>query len=383
MRSRRNRSLQRRRAATAKTGAPSDVGAPSASSAPPRRRGLVRCKQLSPSAYALRPYGCSASAHPAWVPARPPPQVRGVCARQEAPRHGGGQAAAAARGARTPPPRSALPSCDAHASQPAPQPPTELRGELFPELHSRMPMDGHGRRRRRGPAATGPPPTLSSHPPPPPPQAGARGAGAGALSGGEGSGDDGEGGDGGPGAAAARRGGESLLVSAARARAAAPEQTVEEKVAAEEQDIMRNLTQKQALKAVQELAAGVTYTKSMATGWKAPLAARRMSQRKQQVAGGGHVLGGGLEGAAAGRRAGRQRPSGGAPRQGARPRLRSRYPRAPPRPAPPAGLHPDELLSSHPPHPPTPPHPPRPSASRSTSRWTAPTSRRPSPASAT
>ena len=84
---------------------------------------------------------------------------------------------------------------------------------------------------------------------------------------------------------AAQRAKESLLVSAARARAAAPEQTTEEKVVAEEQDIMRHLMQKQALKAVQELAAGVTYTKSMATGWKAPLSERRMSQKKQQVGG--------------------------------------------------------------------------------------------------
>ena len=84
-------------------------------------------------------------------------------------------------------------------------------------------------------------------------------------------------------AAAQQRTKESLLVSTARARAAAPEQTVEEKVFAEEADIMRHLMQKQALKAVQELAAGVSYTKSMQTGWKAPLAARRMSQKKQQV----------------------------------------------------------------------------------------------------
>jgi len=85
------------------------------------------------------------------------------------------------------------------------------------------------------------------------------------------------------GAATMQRTKESLLVSTARARATAPEQTVEEKVVAEEQDIMRNLQQKQALKAVQELAQGTSYTKSMQTGWKAPLAARRMSQKKQQV----------------------------------------------------------------------------------------------------
>lgn len=129
---------------------------------------------------------------------------------------------------------------------------------------------------------------------------GLRAAGAGAGGGGSGSDEDGggagggggggdaaAGGDGGGGrpqsAAAQQRAKESLLVSAARARAAAPEQTVEERVVAEEQDIMRHLMQKQALKAVQELAQGVSYTKSMQTGWKAPLAARRMSQRRQQV----------------------------------------------------------------------------------------------------
>lgn len=115
--------------------------------------------------------------------------------------------------------------------------------------------------------------------------------------GGGGGGGVGGGGSGAPGAdgerplsAAQQRAKESLLVSAARARAAAPEQTVEEKVVAEEQDIMRHLMQKQALKAVQELAQGVVYTKSMQTGWKAPLAARRMSARRcQQVRDAFHI----------------------------------------------------------------------------------------------
>ena len=50
----------------------------------------------------------------------------------------------------------------------------------------------------------------------------------------------------------------------------------------EEQELLRNIQQKQALMSVKELAQGVKYTKSLYTGWKPPLKARRQSDKKAQ-----------------------------------------------------------------------------------------------------
>eukprot|EP01025_Chloroclados_australasicus_P016745 TRINITY_DN18519_c0_g1_i2.p1 TRINITY_DN18519_c0_g1~~TRINITY_DN18519_c0_g1_i2.p1 ORF type:complete len:664 (+),score=107.98 TRINITY_DN18519_c0_g1_i2:256-1992(+) len=63
---------------------------------------------------------------------------------------------------------------------------------------------------------------------------------------------------------------QSLLVSVAKIRKDAPAETEADKKAKEEKEIMAALKKKQALKAVQELAKGVEYTKSMETGWRAP-----------------------------------------------------------------------------------------------------------------
>ncbi|KAK9810473.1 hypothetical protein WJX72_011297 [[Myrmecia] bisecta] len=75
---------------------------------------------------------------------------------------------------------------------------------------------------------------------------------------------------------------ESLLISTAKARKGQPEESEAEKRLKEEAEILRAITQRTALKSVKELAKGVTYTQRMATGWKPPLAIRRMSEEEAQ-----------------------------------------------------------------------------------------------------
>jgi hypothetical protein len=74
-----------------------------------------------------------------------------------------------------------------------------------------------------------------------------------------------------------------LLVAAARQRAERPALTAAERQAAEEADMMRQLTTKQALKAAKELATGRTYTTvSMPTGWKPPARWRAAGEPRRQ-----------------------------------------------------------------------------------------------------
>uniref|UniRef100_A0A7S3QQS8 RNA helicase n=1 Tax=Dunaliella tertiolecta TaxID=3047 RepID=A0A7S3QQS8_DUNTE len=75
---------------------------------------------------------------------------------------------------------------------------------------------------------------------------------------------------------------ESLLLAAARAKQNAPEQSKAQAQLEEEADIMKHVLQKNALKAVKELATGTVYTKSMATGWKPPLKYRLMPESERQ-----------------------------------------------------------------------------------------------------
>ncbi|EFJ42169.1 hypothetical protein VOLCADRAFT_77220 [Volvox carteri f. nagariensis] len=75
---------------------------------------------------------------------------------------------------------------------------------------------------------------------------------------------------------------ESLLVITARTRKDAGAPNEAQALLEEEADIMRHALQKQALKAVKELATGVTYSRSMETGWKPPLRYRRLPQELQQ-----------------------------------------------------------------------------------------------------
>ncbi|KAF6251977.1 P-loop containing nucleoside triphosphate hydrolase protein [Scenedesmus sp. NREL 46B-D3] len=86
-----------------------------------------------------------------------------------------------------------------------------------------------------------------------------------------------------PASAPQQRGKESLLVQTARAKKEAPPESATDKVLAEEADMMRHITQKQALRAAKELATDTVYTRSMSTGWKPPAEARRWSMRKAQA----------------------------------------------------------------------------------------------------
>lgn len=60
----------------------------------------------------------------------------------------------------------------------------------------------------------------------------------------------------------------------ARAKKEAPPESATDKVLAEEADMMRHITQKQALRAAKELATDTVYTRSMSTGWKPRAEAR-------------------------------------------------------------------------------------------------------------
>ncbi|CAD7695226.1 unnamed protein product, partial [Ostreobium quekettii] len=76
---------------------------------------------------------------------------------------------------------------------------------------------------------------------------------------------------------------ESLLVTAVRARKDQPEETEAEKLLKEEQDMLRQITTKQALKSVKELAKDVKYTKHMKTGWTPPTRYRHMKEEDRQA----------------------------------------------------------------------------------------------------
>jgi ATP-dependent RNA helicase DDX41 len=64
------------------------------------------------------------------------------------------------------------------------------------------------------------------------------------------------------------------VLQTARAKKEAPPESATDKVLAEEADMMRHITQKQALRAAKELATDTVYTRSMRTGWKPPAEAR-------------------------------------------------------------------------------------------------------------
>ena len=66
-------------------------------------------------------------------------------------------------------------------------------------------------------------------------------------------------------------------------RAQAGPETEQERQLKEEQELMRAITQKQALKTYAELAKDISYTQSMNTGWKPPLKIRRMSAAEHQA----------------------------------------------------------------------------------------------------
>jgi hypothetical protein len=69
-----------------------------------------------------------------------------------------------------------------------------------------------------------------------------------------------------------------LIAQTARAKKDAPPESATDKALAEEADMMRHITQKQALRAAKELATDTVYTRSMSTGWKPPAEAREHGQ---------------------------------------------------------------------------------------------------------
>ncbi|EIE26736.1 P-loop containing nucleoside triphosphate hydrolase protein [Coccomyxa subellipsoidea C-169] len=75
---------------------------------------------------------------------------------------------------------------------------------------------------------------------------------------------------------------ESLLAAAAKARKEKPAETEAEKMLREEQEIMRNITSRKALKSVMENAQGISYTRNLKTGWKPPLKVRQLSEDQAQ-----------------------------------------------------------------------------------------------------
>ncbi|KAG1679430.1 hypothetical protein FOA52_007722 [Chlamydomonas sp. UWO 241] len=75
---------------------------------------------------------------------------------------------------------------------------------------------------------------------------------------------------------------ESLLLAAARKRLEEPAQTEERRQLEEEADILKHVLQKQALKAVKELATDVVYTTALDTGWKPPVKYRIMTEDECQ-----------------------------------------------------------------------------------------------------
>lgn len=79
------------------------------------------------------------------------------------------------------------------------------------------------------------------------------------------------------------RGKESLLVMKAKALQETAPETEQDKTLREEQEIMRHITQRQALKTYKELAQDITYSRTMRTGWKPPLKYRLMSEAEHQA----------------------------------------------------------------------------------------------------
>ena len=72
----------------------------------------------------------------------------------------------------------------------------------------------------------------------------------------------------------------SLLVTSTQLKRAAPEVTATEQIILQEKEMIDNLSNKNTLMSVRELAKGITYTEPLRTGWKPPLRLRRMPRTK-------------------------------------------------------------------------------------------------------
>lgn len=75
---------------------------------------------------------------------------------------------------------------------------------------------------------------------------------------------------------------QSLLIQRAKALKDETPETEQEKALREETDIMKHVMQKKALKTYQELAQGIEYSRSLTTGWKAPVRYRRRTEERIQ-----------------------------------------------------------------------------------------------------
>lgn len=71
----------------------------------------------------------------------------------------------------------------------------------------------------------------------------------------------------------------SLLVKATQLKKEQPEISPTEQVVLLEKEMIENLSDRKTLMSVHELAKGITYTEPLLTGWKPPLAIRRMSKK--------------------------------------------------------------------------------------------------------
>ncbi|CAH9076284.1 unnamed protein product [Cuscuta epithymum] len=75
----------------------------------------------------------------------------------------------------------------------------------------------------------------------------------------------------------------SLLVKATQLKKEMPEVSVTEQMVQQEKEMIEHLSDRKTLMSVRELAKGITYTEPMFTGWKPPLAIRRMAKRARDT----------------------------------------------------------------------------------------------------
>ncbi|KAK3013312.1 hypothetical protein RJ639_008074 [Escallonia herrerae] len=75
----------------------------------------------------------------------------------------------------------------------------------------------------------------------------------------------------------------SLLVKASQLKREQPEISVTEKIVQQEKEMIEHVSDRKPLMSVREIAAGITYSEPLPTGWKPPLPIRRMSEKACDV----------------------------------------------------------------------------------------------------
>ena len=76
---------------------------------------------------------------------------------------------------------------------------------------------------------------------------------------------------------------DSLLVAAAKARATAPQESASERLLREEQEMLKAITAKAALKSARELAKGIEFSRAVPTGWTPPAICRCLTEEDAQA----------------------------------------------------------------------------------------------------